>query len=88
MNDRPPIDDLDDIISVHELGAIFNLKPAAIRNYMRGHKGKPPLPYVRFSLAPYFSKRQVAWWLRQIQEQPDPMQARLRRAHRELGDSQ
>lgn len=84
MNDeRPPIAGYDDLLGIAEVCALLNLKPATIRRYMRGDSGKIlPLPYVKISATPFFSKAQFAWWLRRIQEQPDSVMVDVRRATR------
>lgn len=84
---KPPvIESLDDIVSIQEMGTLLHMKPATLRKYMRGYEGKPPMPYVRIARTPHFSKRQVAWWLSQIQALPDTMMVNVRRAHNERGN--
>lgn len=82
----PPSGDWpDDFVTQRELAAGFGLTVATIRDWMRGHKGKPPLPYFRIGKVPLFSKSQVAWWLRQVQAQVDVAMVEVRHARNELG---
>lgn len=81
----PPIDSLGDLITQQQLADFFGVTVATVRDWMRGHKGRPPLPYLRITKAPLFSRHQVAWWLRKVQEQGDPMMVNVRRARREQG---
>jgi hypothetical protein len=81
--EMPPIEDFDDVISFKDAAEWLDMKPATIRKHMRGAEGKPPLPYVRLTRTPRFSKRQLAWWLNQVQQMPDTMMVNVRRARRE-----
>lgn len=87
--ERPPIayqpapGELD-LIDIDQVGAILGgFKRGSIREFMRGKNGLPPLPYVRVGRSPLFTKRQVAWWLRQLQSQVDARMVDVRRAMRE-----
>lgn len=80
------LDFLDgDLLTQEQVGDLFGVTKSTVRDLMRGHKGKPPLPYVRLGKAPLFSRRQVARWLRDVQEQHDPQMAQTRHARREMG---
>lgn len=72
----------DDLIDQAEAALILGIKPAMVRKYMKGHHGKPPLPYVRFTRKPHFSRYQIALWLETVQGNPDPMMVDVRRATR------
>lgn len=78
----PPIESLEDVVSIQDMGLILHMKPATLRKYMRGYEGKPALPYVRIARVPHFSKRQVAWWLDQVQNMPDALMVDVRRAQK------
>lgn len=82
MTDRPPIESLDDLVDIDAIGLVLGFKRGSIREFMRGLDGKPPLPYVKVGRAPMFSKRQVAWWINQLQQQVDPVMVDIRRATR------
>jgi len=86
LNVKPPITDYDQIIGLADVCELMGISRATLRKYMRGIAGKQriaPLPYVRVGGALYFYKDQIAWWLRQIQEQPDPLMVDVRRALKE-----
>ena len=81
--ERPAITDLDDLVDIDAIGAVLGYKRGRIREFMRGIDGKPPLPHVKIGRVPFFSKRQVAWWINQLQQQVDPVMDDIRRATRE-----
>lgn len=81
--ERPAITDLDDLVDIDFIGVALGYKRGRIREFMRGLDGKPPLPYVKIGRIPFFSKRQVAWWINQLQLQVDPVMVDIRRATRE-----
>lgn len=83
--EQPPITDIDELLTQRQVADFFGKGLSTVRDWMRGHKGLPPLPYVRVAQQPLFSKRQIAWWLRQVQEQGDPSMANVRHARREMG---
>lgn len=76
----------DDLIDQAQVAALLRIKPTMVRKYMHGHKGKPPLPYVRPGRKPFYSKRQVGRWLQRVQEEVvDVVMVDVKRAHREQG---
>lgn len=84
--DCPSIADDDPILSQKEVASLFGMQPARVRDWMRGKMAKrtiTPLPYVRVGRDPYFTRRQINWWLRKLQEQPDPTMIDVQRARRE-----
>jgi len=88
LNVKPPITVYEQIIRLADACELLEVSRATLRKYMRGIAGKQqitPLPYVRVGGALYFYKGQIAWWLRQIQEQPDPLMVDVRRALKEGG---
>ena len=73
----------DDLVNQQGAADVLGVKPAMVRKYMKGHEGKPKLPYVRFTRKPYFSRYQIAIWLQTVQEQVDPLMIDVNRATRE-----
>ena len=73
----------EDFLTQKEVADQFGMKPATVRLWMRGHKGKPPFPYIRLGRSVWFSRPQIAWWMQQVQEQVDPVMVVVRRATKE-----
>ena len=81
----PPLESLDDVISRDDLAAFFGVKPGSLNKWIYED---PPLPYIPFKNRRFFSKRQVAWWMNQMQERPDQTHLLVRgalKARRERG---
>lgn len=85
--DADGLDGLPAVATQAQVAAFFNVKPARVREWMRGVMSRtrrvPPLPFVRIARDPYFNRGQVAWWMRQLQEAPDPAMIDVQRALRE-----
>lgn len=62
-----------DLITREELAEWFNVKPRTIEQWRYGRQGTMPvMPYLRIGLTTYYSKRQITWWLNELQKRPDP----------------
>lgn len=81
-DDRPSIESTDEMISRADVAAILGITVRRVSDAM--YRINPPIPYVRAFRRLFFSKRQVGWWLQQIQDQPDSVAISVRHAKREL----
>jgi hypothetical protein len=64
---RPPIENLDDMITEEQLQQLLGVKGYTTRPWRGGKDGKPSLPYVRFGNQIRYFKNQVAWWMNEWQ---------------------
>lgn len=85
MSDTPFLSAGQDLMTQEEVCVLLGVNPASIRDYMRGHLGKPPLPFARVGKLPFYSRILTARWMQQIQEGVDPKMVDVKRARREQG---
>lgn len=69
--DVPDIESMDDIITRDELIAFFGVVASSVDHWRYGYKDWPLLPYLRIGRRVYFSKRQVVWWMNEMQKLTD-----------------
>lgn len=62
----PEIVDFDDLITRDDLAKFLDLSTQRLDRWRWGSEGRPPIPYLRLKKI-YFSKKQVIWWLNQVQ---------------------
>lgn len=79
---KPNIESSDEIIGRQDVATILGITVRRVSDAM--YRMNPPIPYVRAFRRLFFSKRQIGWWLQQIQDQPDSVAISVRHAKREL----
>lgn len=80
MIDLPALDHTNpnELMTRQEVADLFGVTKRTIMD--TAHKMKPPIPYIRMFRKVFYSRRQVFWWIAQIQALPDPVAVDIRRA--------